>query len=1261
MKHFLVFLVIMINLANFAPLNSEQIELTNAEREYLNRLGTIKMGVDPDWYPLEFVDKNGDYSGIIPELLLLLEDRLNVKFERVPTLSWTETIQMSQKGEFPLIPALNKTEYREGWLYFTEPILIDPNVTITKNNFPLITDVSKLKDKRLVTMPNTMIDEWARRDFKDLTIIYRDSELECLQAVANGEADFSIRSKLMAAFLIRREGFVNLKINNLVPGYSNNIRMGVIKSEPMLIDILNKGIQTISFHERESIINKFVLVNTENSPNYPLIFSIFAIVLIFTLILSYSNRKLKSLNKMIKAGEEKQRAIIKAMPDGLTITDLNGKVTYVSKESIKMWGYESKDEIVGKNILGFVHPSYHTKALEKINLLIAGTITGLADYKMVKKSGRIFHAEANAELIRDSDEKPFSIIFVSRDITEKKKIEFQLKNAVNRYESIINQSRTINWEIDPSGLYTFVSSNVKSIVGYEVADLIGKMHFYDYFPEEQKEEFKKISLDKVINHEAMINSEYPIISKSGEKLWFLSSGLPKENELGEVIGYQGSVTDITLRKNAEERLKSQNKYQRAVATISAQFIDVTLTDYQERFRVMLSSLGKIINASHTFILEFSDNFSYLHYTYEWCVDNVESATKIVNKLPVKEYPLIAKAVREKDKLFISNTDDLPISPEKTLFESLKVKSVLCVPIIRNNKFFGYFGFDSVKLALTVAEEDVELLKIVANIIGDVYIRNEIETEMNQVQESLREATIQAQQANKAKSEFLANMSHEIRTPLNGVIGFTELLLNTNLDEVQEQYAYHTNVSGQALLGIINDILDFSKIEAGKLELENVETETHKLIEDTVSILKYHAEKKNIELLLDIDPDLPELFLADSFRLKQVLINLLNNAIKFTAKGEVTFNVEFTPIDDFIGNFTFSIKDTGIGIPLDQQQRLFTAFSQADSSITRRYGGTGLGLTISSLLVGKMGSKIEVDSTEGLGSNFFFTITSEYQKLKSNLIEADARQKLALIVDDNKNNRSIIERNLAHWNMDFISVDSGEKAIELLAHNEDFDLAIFDYSMPGMNGIEAIKIIRTKFTNYTELPIILLHSSSEDGLIKSEISELNIKYNLVKPIKTNELRSYIHEITNCEKIPEETLNNNSKLTVLGDKGHQKVLIVEDVNINLILIKTIISKALPQAEIFTATNGKEAIDLFVPEKFDLILMDIQMPIMDGLQATILMRKMEIDKTKRTPIIALTAGATKKEAALCLEAGMDDFITKPIDQARLFDLLEIYLNKN
>lgn len=1255
MKKILVIIIIIINIIIVSEIYGSEVNLTIAEHEYLQQLGPIKIAVDPDWYPYEYVDENNNYAGIFPDILLLLENRLNIRFERIPTKDWTETIQLSRTGQITLIPALNKTEYREQWLYFTDPILIEPNVIITKSDFQSISDITKLKNRTIATVANTMIDEWTRRDFPNLNIIYKDTEYDCLQAVESGQADLTVLSQLMSSYRLKKQGFYNLKINNEIPGYANHIRMGIIKSEPILVEILNKGIRSITFLEKEAIIDKFVRLNVEKPVNYLLISSIFFLIIFVAIVLIWWNRKLRKLNQLIKAGEEKQRVIIQAIPDGLAISDLQGIITYASKEAVKMWGYSAKSEIIGKNLLNFIHPSYHEKALKNISLLIEGVVSGTSEYKMIRKNRKRFFAESNAEVIKDNEGKPYAILFVTRDISEKKRTELKLKNTVSRYESIINHSRTVNWEIDSKGLYTYISSNIKNILGYDKSEIVRKVHFYDLFPDFALEENREKILELMSQRKSIVNFENAILHKDGHVMWFLTSGLPKFNDKGEIIGYQGSGTDISLRKNAEERVKAQNKYQKTIAQISADFIDVNLDNYQEKLKTMLSKLGEELNASHTFILLFSEDKKYLNNTYEWCEPGVKSIQKSLPKICLADHQGFTEFIEKRERILIKNIDNLDeSSPFKKFNKSLGLKSGICIPIVRNNIFFGYFGFDSVKYSLDIIEEDLKLLQIVVNILGDIFIRNDMERERIKILNSLQEATFQAQQANKAKSEFLANMSHEIRTPLNGVIGFTDLLMNTELDPIQQQYAYHTNVSGQALLGIINDILDFSKIEAGKLDLDIHEIDIHKLLNEVVDILQYQADKKKIELFVDIDPNLPDLIKTDSVRLKQVLINLLNNAIKFTEKGQVKLKVDFAQVNNFKGNCSFSISDTGIGIPQNQLEKLFVAFSQADGSITRKYGGTGLGLTISNLLVNKMGSQIKVKSIEGVGSDFYFTITTDYFRNENRFLIKDFEGKTILIVDDNPYNREIIERNLSHWGIDYVSVDSGEKALQVLSENKDIDLAIFDLIMPGKSGIETIREMRSRFEKYCDLPLILLHSSIEDRIIKQELAELKINYSMLKPLKVQELKENIISIFGQRKRKVVKVNPIEKSNQTLNIGKQNILIAEDVKLNLVLIKTIIKNTISEANIETAINGKEAVDAFQKTDFDLILMDVQMPVMDGLQATREIRQLEKEAVKKTPIIALTAGATKEETEKCYQAGMDQIITKPIDQDKLRALL-------
>lgn len=523
------------------------------------------------------------------------------------------------------------------------------------------------------------------------------------------------------------------------------------------------------------------------------------------------------------------------------------------------------------------------------------------------------------------------------------------------------------------------------------------------------------------------------------------------------------------------------------------------------------------------------------------------------------------------------------------------------------------------------------------------------------------AKAKAESANKSKSEFLANMSHEIRTPLNGVIGFTDLLFGTELNNTQQQYVKNANISAHSLLGIINDILDFSKIEAGKMELDFIKTDIIELLEKTCDIVKYQASQKGIELLLDIQLDIPRFLMIDPMRLKQILVNLLGNSVKFTEVGKIELKVSFIPQNKSSGLFVFSVLDTGIGINVEQQKKLFDAFTQADLSTTRKFGGTGLGLTISNMLAKKMKSNIEVISEVNKGSVFYFTVETEYEfgsELDFNNLKDIKR---VLLVDDNLSNSLILQKTFNYFKIDFSYVNSALEAINILEQNQNnnFDVIIIDYNMPNLNGLDLIRMMKEQL-NFTieEKNIILLHNSLDDIKIYDEAKNLGIRFNLTKPIKNQELLCCFKEMKKSKSYYKEKSKKNVFVVDIENNKLPVILIAEDVSMNMLLLKTIIKQIVTQVNILEAKNGKEALDLAILAKPDLVFMDIQMPEMNGIDATKEIRNYEYYKDSKIPIVALTAGALNEEKEKCLAVGMNDFLTKPIEQKELYEILKKYL---
>ena len=945
----------------------------------------------------------------------------------------------------------------------------------------------------------------------------------------------------------------------------------------------------------------------------------------------------ESLEALAKAASF-QKAIFDGTNYAIIATTSDGIINTFNKGAEKLLGYTAA-EVVGITSPAIFHDLNEVvaKAAELtielgvdvapgFDVFVLKSRSGMADvneWTYIKKDGSRITVKLSVTALFNEQGEIYGYMGVANDITQEKAAQKHLEQTLNFQSAILNGTNYSIISTNLEGVIVAYNKGAENMLGYTAEEMVNKctpamIHDFNevvakadalteelgFLVEPGLEVFHLKARTGVVD----VN-EWTFIKKDGSRITVNMAISCLRDEHGEVYGYLGITNDITAQKIAQAELdkaKQMLEQTSEVAAVGGWELDVPSGIMNwSAISYRLHGVDENFNPDLTTVIGF-----YLED------DHRARITKCFNNL--------INFGEAFDQEFEMVTGDGRRIWARKIGKGVFYNGI-CV------RAYGTFQ--------------------------DISKQKQAELELFNAKELAEAASI-------AKSDFLANMSHEIRTPLNGVIGFSDLLLKTQLSESQNQYMSIVYQSANSLLDIINDVLDFSKIEAGKLELEIDKTDIIQLSAQIVDVVAFQVQDKNLELLLNLPTNIPRFVWTDVVRLRQILVNLLGNAIKFTEKGEIELKIELLSKTAEQGLFRFSVRDTGLGIDPKNIDKIFKAFEQEDASTTRKFGGTGLGLSITNKLLALMkGSSLQVSSELGKGSVFYFDVHYKMEEGEAMAAHDLTHIKKVLVVDDNEHNRLIVQEMLKSNHIVTDHAEDGIEALYMLKGEVKYDVIIMDYHMPDMNGLETIAAIRKQaHLQADKQPVILLSSSSDDEEVMKSCKTLGVKQRLIKPVKMNQLFDALVKLQDIETLDTEAVleqvDNQETITVINttDSFTPKVLIVDDNPINLILAKTVILKILPNAMIAQAMNGNHAIEAYRKEQPDIIFMDIQMPELNGYEATAAIRQLETDNP--IPIIALTAGTVMGEKERCLAAGMNDYVSKPFVLAAIEKIVSTYL---
>jgi len=916
----------------------------------------------------------------------------------------------------------------------------------------------------------------------------------------------------------------------------------------------------------------------------------------------------KRMEEELRESEERFSRFFRSTPVGTSISHWrDGQIIDANDAFLGLTGY-TREEIIGHNPVEmgmWVDAENRQRMVDKLKE--QGRVRDI-ETQFVRKSGEIIDILGFAEMIEIAGQH--YILSLAYDITDRKRAEKELRESENRYRAIFENTGAATIILEEDTIISLANAEFEKLTGYTKDEIENKRSWTEFVVKEDLERMlAQHRLRRADEKAALKQYEFRLIDKHDQTKDCLIT-------VDMIYGTKRSIAsflDITERKQMEEELRESEH---------------SLKKAQEAGQLENAKLFAMISAMEEGVV-FADSSNVI----------VEVNQYFCNFVGRKRDEILGKTIEE--------------------FHLGDVRE----KVMKHIEFFrASSGSDVVVIQRAIGEAEVVFR------IQPIYVEGHYTGVLVNVVDvtDFVHAMRMAEDANTAKSEFLANMSHEIRTPMNAVIGMADLALDTELTDEQREYLEIIKNSGGSLMTLINDILDFSKIESKKLDLDPIEFHLPDSLADTLRPLVVRAHEKGVELVYQIQAGVPDILIGDPGRLRQVLVNLAGNAIKFTEQGEIVLDVAKEYETEGKLCLRFTLTDTGIGIPLEKQATVFEPFTQADGSTTRKYGGTGLGLAISRHLIEMMGGDIRVESQPGEGSSFQFRVLFEQPKtptlLSVDLEKVQVKDLPVLVVDDNAVNRRLLQEILTKWGMKPTLAPSGEEAIEALEQARiqgiSLDLILLDVMMPEMDGFETASQIRSRFGSSGSV-IMMLTSAGQRG-DAARCRELGISAYLTKPIKQSDLFDAIITVMALRSQSAEArtvITRHSLRETTSERAASSrnlhILLAEDNVVN----QKVATKILGNwgHSVVVASNGREAVDACEKERFDLILMDIQMPELDGFEATQILREKEKDGRRRLPIVAMTAHAMQGDMEKCLAAGMDGYVSKPINRDELFSVIE------